>query len=254
MRKPLTIAIGAVVALAFAAAGLATVFTASGVSATTAAFSADKVSAVKARSCTGGDGKAFTITRGNYSGTVDATNPATELDGPLTIHALTTYSTTDGLGYVEGSFWVRDDDTRLTGRFSGTLKGTQLVGFLTGASRGHHARVLGNMSATFVPTTGFTAGALGSTSSAAPLAVVAGPVCKHAKPVRPVSVKGSVSAVGDGSVGSTITVASRGPSTATCTRDAASPATTGFVVGTKVGMKCEFVGTTWTLRELHKRS
>ena len=99
MRKPLTIAIGAVVALALAAAGLATVFTASGVSATTAAFSADKVSAVKARSCTGGDGKAFTITRGNYSGTVDATNPATELDGPLTIHALTTYSTTDGLGY-----------------------------------------------------------------------------------------------------------------------------------------------------------
>ena len=64
------------------------------------------------------------------------------------------------------------------------------------------------------------------------------------------SVDGKVSAVGDGSVGSTITVASRGPSTATCTRDATSPATTGIAVGTKVAMKCELIGTTWTLREL----
>jgi hypothetical protein len=256
MRKTLMLALGAALALAAAGAALAMVFTASGVSATTAGFATDKVTELKARTCTGADGKTFTVTNGHYTGTADFTNPATDLDGPLTINAHTTYSVTDGLGYVEGSFRVRDDSTRLRGRFAGTLKGTQFVGFLTAVSRGHHARVLGNLSATFAPTTGFSAGALGSTSSTAVLAVVAGPVCKgpkpDPKPARPVSVKGQVSAVGDGSVGSTITVTSKGPSTATCTRDATSPSTTGFTVGTKVEMKCAYVGTTWTLRELHK--
>ena len=177
--------------------------------------------------------------------------------GPLTIDARTTYSTTDGLGYVAGSFRVKDgrhDPNRLGGRFTATLKGSQLVGFLTASARGHHARVLGNLSATFVPATGFTAGAVGSTSSTAVLAVVAGPTCPKAEArteaAKARGVEGKVSAVGDGSVGSTITVASRGPSTATCTRDATSPATTGIAVGTKVAMKCELIGTTWTLREL----
>ena len=104
--------------------------------------------------------------------------------GPLTIDARTTYSTTDGLGYVEGSFRVKDDGTTEPSRrpVHGTLKGSQLVGFLTASSRGNHARVLGNLSATFVPATGFTAGAVGSTSSTAVLAVVAGPTCPKPKP------------------------------------------------------------------------
>ena len=253
MGKSLTIALAAAVALVTAAVAMAAVFTASGVSAATASFSTDKVSPVRSTSCTGGDGKAFTVTRGHYTGTAAFAAPAAELGGALTIDARTTYSTTDGLGYVEGSFRVKGDESRLTGRFTGTLKGSQLVGFLTASARGHHAHVLGNLSATFVPTTGFTAGAVGSTSSTAVLAVVAGPTCPKPKPApRPKvrGVEGKVSAVGDGSVGSTITVATRGPSTATCTRDATSPATTGIAVGTWVAMKCALIDTTWTLREL----
>ena len=257
MRKSLIIAIAAAIALVTAAIAVAAVYTASGVSTTTATFATDKVSPVRSASCTGTDGKAFTITHGRYTGTATFTAPAGELSGPLTIDARTTYSTTDGLGYVEGSFRVRDDrhdPNRLGGRFSGTLKGNQLVGFLTALARGHHARVLGNLSATFVPATGFTAGLVGSTSSTSVLGVVAGPTCPKSKPApKPQAriVDGKVSAIGDGAVGSTITVATRGPSTATCTRDAASPATTGIAVGTKVAMKCELVGTTWTLRSLH---
>jgi hypothetical protein len=257
MRKTVTIAVAAAVALATAAVAMAAVFTASGVSPTTATFSTDKVAKLKARTCTGADAKAFTLTDGHYTGVADFTNPATDLDGTLTIHAKTTYSTTDGFGWVEGSFRIHDHPTNLSGKFSGTLKGTDLVGFLTATSRGHHARVLGNLSATFNPATGFTGGALGSTSSTGVLAVIAGPVCKppkpapKPKPARPVSVHGVVSVVGDSSVGSTITVMSKGPSTATCTRDATSPATTGFAVGAKVEMKCELVGSTWTLRQLH---
>ena len=255
MRKTLVIAVAAAVALATAAIAMAAVFTASGVSATTATFATDKVK-LRSASCTGADGKAFTITQGRYTGTATFAAPAAELGGPLTIDARTTYSTTDGLGYVSGSFRVRDgrdDRNRLGGRFTATLKGSQLVGFVTASARGNHARVLGNLSATFVPATGFTAGAVGSTSSTAVLAVVAGPICPKPKPApRPQvrSVDGKVSAVGDGSVGSTITIARRGLLTATCTRDATSPATTGIAVGTKLAMKCELIGTTWTLRGL----
>jgi len=255
MRKTLIAAVAAAVMLVTAAIAVAAVYTASGVSAATATFSTDKVS-LRSASCTGADGKAFTITQGHYTGTATFAAPAAELSGPLTIDARTTYSTTDGLGYVSGSFRVKDDrhdPNRLGGRFTATLKGSQLVGFLTASARGHHAHVLGNLSATFVPTTGFTAGAVGSTSSTAVLAVVAGPTCPKPKPApRPKvrGVEGKVSAVGDGSVGSTITVATRGPSTATCTRDATSPATTGIAVGTWVAMKCALIDTTWTLREL----
>ncbi len=109
MRKTIMIGIVAAVALVTAAIAMAAVYTASGVSATTASFSTDKVSPLRSASCTGADGKAFTITHGHYTGTATFTAPAEELGGPLTIDARTTYSTTDGLGYVEGSFRVRDD-------------------------------------------------------------------------------------------------------------------------------------------------
>ena len=142
MRKTLCIALGAAVALVTAAVALAAVFTAAGVSATTATFSTDKVApTLHDRTCTGADGKAFTLTNGHYTGAADfthaghATSTARSRSTPQT-----TYSTTDGLGYVEGSFRVKDDRHRLSGRFTATLEGTgKLVGFLTASSRGNHA-------------------------------------------------------------------------------------------------------------------
>ncbi len=278
MRIKLILAIGAVAAVT-ASVAVAAVYTASGVSETTATFAASQTDDVKSRSCTGRDSKAFTLTHGRYTGTADFAIPGTELDGPLTIKARTVYSTTDGLGYVHGSFRVKDDDTRLVGKFTGTLKGNQLVGFLTATSRGHRARVLGNLSATFAPATGFSDGRIGVGSSGAVLAVLAGPICKHPKRddaaksddkqkregeskdedksdkqkrSRLVRVAGKVTAVGDGNVGSSITVAARGPATATCVRDDTSPSTSGFAVETKVLMRCELDGSTWKLRELKK--
>jgi hypothetical protein len=263
MRKTVLIALGAAIALVSAAVAMAAVYTASGVSATTATLATTQATDVKTRTCTGGDGKTFTITSGRYTGTADFTNPATDLDGPLTISARTTVESGSKLGYVEGSFRVKDDGTRVSGKFWGTLDdGGKLAGFLTGSSRGAHARVLGTLSGTFAPATGFVGNAsLGSAPTSAALAVVAGPVCKgKPKPEPPKtpkpkvsSVSGTVSAVGDGSVGSTITVMTKGPSYATCTRDATSPATTGVTVGTRVEMKCENINTTWTLRALKLR-
>jgi len=269
MRKTLIISAGAAVGLVAAAVAMAAVFTATGVSATTATLTTSTPSDVKTRACTGADGKSFAITNGHYTGTADFTTPATDLDGPLTIHARTTVETTAAsakLGYVEGSFRIKDDDTRVSGKFWGTLDGSgKLAGFLAGSSRGSHAKVLGTLSGTFAPATGFVGSALlGTNSSSAALAVVAGPVCKGPKPEpkpapkpRLSSVEGKVSAIGNGDVGSSISVMSKGPSTAVCFRDADSPATVpGFDVGTKVHMKCAFLGTApnqvWTLRELKK--
>ena len=265
MRKTLVIALGAAVALVTAAVAIAVVPAAVGVSEATAKFATTKTEELRTGSCTA-DGKTWQVTSAHYTGAVtDSANAI--LNGPLTIHARTTYSTTDSLGYVEGSFKVRDDDSRLSGKFSGTLQAGKLVGFLTATSRGNHAKVLGNISATFDPAaaTAFTSGALGSTSTGA-LAVVAGPACKTPKPEKPAKpakpapkpkkfeVKGTLAI--NGTPATSVTVTAKGPTTATCNLDGSSPALTGFANGDRVEMKCEGVvnntTTTWMLRELKK--
>ena len=271
MRRILFIALGTAVALATAAVAVAVVPSASGVSATTADFAAGTVAQSATRTCTGADARKYEVTEGRYTGTMTSTsNPVNLiLSGPLTIHARTTYDTTNSaakLGYVEGTFRVKDDDSRVSGRFWGTLSNGNLVGFLEGRARGHHAVVLGNMSAGFDPagTTGFTAGKLGLGSSTTMLAVIAGPRChgekdesrpepKPDKPVRPASVRGEVTALSD----KEIVVTSKGPTTTKCAIGTGSPATAGLL-NKQVEMKCEYLGAApnqiWTLTriELHR--
>jgi len=267
MRRTLIIALGTAAALATAAVAVA-VTSVAGVSTTTADFAAAKDdSKTHTRTCTGADAKTFEITDGRYTGTMTSTSPV--LAGPLTIHARTTYDTTNPaakLGYVEGSFRIKDDDSRVSGKFWGTLDASgNLVGFLEGKSRGNHAVVLGNMSAAFGPgTTGFVGGKLGTGGSTAVAAVIAGPVCKGpkpapkpdkpGKPARPVSVEGTVSALDTLAPDMSITLTTKKGDPKTCAIDASSPSTALFPVGTKdVEMKCVWVGTPTamlTLREL----
>ncbi len=244
MRRTLIIALGTAVALATAALAFAVVPSVVGVSVATATFSTNKIEKSKTRTCTA-DTKTWQITDGHYTGTVTSLNAV--LAGSLAIHARTTYNTTDKLGYVEGSFRVKDDDSRVRGKFSGTINDGKLVGFLTGKSHGNHAKVLGNLSAAFAgDSTNFTDGQLGSGSSAAVLAVVAGPACKGPKsdkPARTVSVKGEVTALPTVAP-FTITVTPKKGDAKTCAIGGSSPSTALFPVGTKnVEMKCEWVGT-----------
>lgn len=270
MRKRGLIAGGVAAALTTAAVATAAVFTASGITPTTAhGFTAAKTS-VESRSCTGADNKQFTITRGRYTGSVNFDNPAAELDGPLTIDARTTYSTTDGYGIVEGSFRVKDADTRLSGKITGTLKGTQFVGYLGASARGAHATVVGNISATFDPATGFTAGEVGSGSSTAVLAVLAGPVCKGSKSEhksehsgsgstqkpKTIRVEGTVASLGANNA--SVTVTAKGPVTATCYTDSTTAALlNGLAPQAKVEITCASatpnVATSWMLKTLKKK-
>ncbi len=253
MRRTLVISIGAAVALVSAAVAMAAVFTAAGVSSTTATLTTTAATTVKTRQCTGADGKAFEITNGRYTGTADFTNPATDLDGPLTISARTTYDTAAKLGYVEGSFRVKDSDTRVSGRFVGTLdKDGNMVGLLTGSSRGNHARVLGTLSGRFSPATGFAnPGAILGSGSIVSQAVIAGPVCKGSKSnaksehksdksTRPIMVTGVVTV---DTANAKITVKPRKGADQTCSIPSGSSLTNGISNNDMVAMKCELVGT-----------
>jgi hypothetical protein len=262
MRKRLLIALGATVALVAAATAYAA-FTASGISTTTATFTTATASDVKTRQCTGGDGKAFTLTDARFTGTADFSNPAADLDGPATFHIKTTVDDASHLGYVQGDVKVKDADTDFHGKFVGTLDGAgKFSGFLTGdAHKDSKANVLGTLSGTFAGNTGFASpgASLGAAPTSAAFAVIAGPVCKKAKEPKPpkpphnqkFDIHGTISALGAGPP-QTITVIGKGPTTATCTLDTSSPSLTGFVVNDKVKMKCEQINNVWTLRELKK--
>lgn len=121
MRRQLVIALGATVALVAAATAVAAVFTASGISTTTGTLTSAQAGDVKSRTCTGGDGKSFTITDARFTGTADFTNPGAELDGPLTVYVRSTVDNGTRLGVVQGSFKVKDDDTNLRGASSARL-------------------------------------------------------------------------------------------------------------------------------------
>ena len=129
VRRILISGLAAAVALATAGFALATLKSA-GVSSATATFSAAKQRS-ETRTCTG-DGDTYEITNGRYVGTIDFADPNSDLDGPVTIHARTVLNKTDGIGYVAGTFWVKDDDRRAHGSLWAVIDGN---GNLDGAGR-----------------------------------------------------------------------------------------------------------------------
>ena len=261
MRRTLTIAIGTAAALVTAAVAFAVAPTIVDVSEATATFRTTTIEKPKVRTCTA-DARTWETTDAHYIGIVTSGNAL--LAGALAIHAKTRYSATDKLGYVDGSFQINDGDSRVRGKLSGTINGDQLVGFLTGKARGRHATVYGNLSATFAGgATSFESGEIGANGSKAPLAILAGPVCKMPKPEnekkaekpknarKSVEAKGDITGLADGTPATITVTGKKGP--VTCNVDADYPIPAGFPVGTKdVEMKCEAAGdpAVWTLRKL----
>ena len=201
-------------------------------------------------------------------GQADFANPASDLDGPLTINARTVVSTADDLGYVTGSFRIKDDDTRFAGAFSGTLKGDKLVGFLAGVvagQQGQRAREperdvraghrLQRGSSRLEQLDPVLAdrrrpGLQGSQAESKPEPKPASRSGRSSP--APPRVLGEVSAVGNEPSAARSPSRRRGRRRQRATRDATSPSTAGFPVGTRVLMVCEKVDTAWTLRKLTK--
>jgi hypothetical protein len=152
MRKLLFAIVGLVALVASSVAvahGIEGANTASAVSGT---FSA-AAGTVNSRSCTTSDGKSVTVTSGTYTGTASGD---AALSGAITLRVQSTVNTTDNVGVVSGTFKI---GTAARGAFSTVYDGGQVAGLATG--QGGKTALLGNVSATFSPTGGFTNGKIG---------------------------------------------------------------------------------------------
>lgn len=259
MRRTLVFALAAVTALSLASVAVATLRSA-GISATTATFQAAK-SRTDTRTCTG-DGDTYQISHGWYVGTVDFASPNDDLDGPVALHVNSVLNQTDGIGWVQGWFRVKDDvndqDARHAhGHFWGTLDGTgKLDGFIQGRVNRRLALLVGGMSATFTPDGGFVDGRIGNAANHNAAALIGRP-CKDSKPVKtPVAVrlavKGEVSAISADSI--TVNPRDGSPAQSCKIVSGKSPSTDGVAVGTKVDVNCALVDGQMTLLKLHKRN
>ena len=251
MRKTILIAVVARVALVDRGAWPMPSYTASGVSAATATFSTDKVSPLRTASCTGADGKAFTVTqrplhrRGQLHGAgAPQSSTARSRSTPAPSTARRTASATS-----TGSFRVQDTMPEppqwpLHGNAQGDAARRLPRRVVTRPSRPRARQPECDVHAD---------DRLRVRSDR--LDQLHGGSCSHRRPDLPEGearaeagpgaqgvpchVEGTISAISiETPSAAQSRSASRGPSTATCTRDAASPSTTGFKIGDRVEMGC----------------
>jgi hypothetical protein len=107
------------------------------------------------RTCTTTDGKSITVTNGKYTGTAlgDA-----DLAGAITLRVRSVVNTTDKVGTVSGAFRVDASGRDTTGAFSTVYDNGAIAGLATARAHSPGAKIVGNLSATFDPATGFAAG------------------------------------------------------------------------------------------------
>lgn len=250
MRRIILSAVAATAALATAGLALATL-NASGVSATTATFSAAKQRS-ETRTCTG-NGDTYEITNGRYAGTIDFADPNSDLDGPVVLQVRSVLNKTKGVGYVQGWLRTKDDDRRGHGAFVGTLDGSGNVdGFFQGRVNRKYAVLLGGVSAKFSADGGFTDGRLGSGTVNLP-AVLAGRPCTDSKPAGvavKLVVKGTVSALDAAKI--TVDPRDKTAAQACEIKAGTSPSLGDVKVGSEVEMGCGLVDGKMTLLKLKK--
>jgi hypothetical protein len=247
MRRIVLLALAALATLAVAGLALAQLTT-TGTEAVSATFTATNVVRTDTRTCTGTDG-AYEITHARYDG--QATSATAGLAGPLQIRVKSVYNTTEKLGFVDGTIYLRGTDRRAIGRFSAVNTNGVLDGYLTGhVSRG--AALRGSLTAGFTRTGGFTDGKLG-TGSSTNTALLSGRICIGKS--QPASVKLVVRGTVEAISSSSISVKPRdGSATQACSIVAGmSPRTTGVDPGDDVEISCVLVNGAMTLVKIHRR-
>lgn len=232
MRKLIltTVSLVALVATGVAVAhGIEGAKTATAVSGTFTAAAGN----VKSTTCTTSDGKTIVATRGTYTGTASG---STDLTGNVTIDASSVVNTTDNVGTVEGRIRI-GDGTRAA--FSGVYDHGALAGLAVGHTK-TPAALLGNVSATFAPTTGFTSGKIGGGTAGGSAVEISRASCASSSTTKQRSeARGTISAISS----SSITVAGL-----TCATP--SDLTSQYKTGDAVRIDCTFSGTTNTLAKI----
>src|SRR3954453_19141067 len=107
------------------------------------------------RTCTTTDGKAITVTDGKYTGTAAGD---TDLAGAITLRVRSVINTTDKVGTVHGAFRIEVSGRDTVGAFSTVYDNGAIAGLAPARAHDPGAKILGNLSATFDPASGFAAG------------------------------------------------------------------------------------------------
>ncbi len=229
--KKITIVAAALAALASAGIAVAHgIDGAQSVAAVSATFSAAPAAGSgDTRTCTTSTGKTIASTRATYTGTATGTG-TTDLTGPVTIAAQSTIDTTDDIGVVNGTLRVGKTEARFTAVYDrGTIAGTA-----SGHGATPRVQLLGNVSAGFTPTGGFTSGKIGGGTGGGSAVELTPGACAPAKPSPPQRESSSADGAVSAASSTSITVAGL-----TCTVPASLAAkVTALHVGDRVEIRC----------------
>lgn len=232
MRKLILAVVGAaalvVTSIAVAHGGFGGAQTASEVAGTFTATSSN----VSTKTCTTSDNKTLVVTSGKYTGTASGD---TDLAGAITIEARSVVNTTDKVGTVDGFFRIDtsgNGDT--TAAFSTVYKNGSIAGVAVGRARTPHARLLGNISATFDPSSGFTSGQIGGGTAGGAAVELGGTSCNDSSSSHErADARGAISALSSDS----ITVAGL---TCAIPSDQSSDVNSKYKQGDVVAIHCSF--------------
>jgi hypothetical protein len=209
-----------------------------------ATFSAS-AGTTSSRTCTTNDGKTITVTEGKYTGT--ATGDA-DLAGPITLRVRSVINTSDKVGTVNGAFRIEVSGHDTVGAFSTVYDNGAIAGLATARAHDPGAKIVGNLSATFDPASGFAAGAKigGGTNGGSAVELGRGS-CKPAENHPEHSAaRGAISALSTASV----TVAGL---TCNLPSDTAADINAKFKTGDNVEIRCDFTNSANTLTRIEKR-
>ena len=209
-----------------------------------ATFSAS-AGTTSSRTCTTSDGKSITVTNGKYTGT--AAGDA-DLAGPITLRVRSVINTTDKVGTVNGAFRVDVSGRDTTGAFASVYDNGAIAGLATARAHSPGAKIVGNLSATFDPATGFATGSKIGGGTSGGSAVELGPSsCRPANNHPEHSAaRGAISALSTAS----ITVAGLLCNLPT---NKSADINAKFKTGDNVEIRCEFANGQNTLTRIEKR-
>lgn len=196
------------------------------------------------RTCTTTDGKTITVTDGKYTG---AAAGDTDLAGAITLRVRSIVNTTDKVGTVNGAFRIDVSGRDTWGAFSTVYDNGAIAGLATARAHDPGTRIVGNLSATFDPSTGFTGGKIGGGTSGGSAVELGRGSCKPSQTQNEhSSARGAISALSTAS----ITVAGL---TCTLPSNKSADINAKFKTGDNVEIRCDFANGQNTLTRIDKR-
>ena len=158
-------------------------------------------SSTSTRTCTTSDSKTIVVTNGTYTG---KSSGDADLTGDITLRTRSVVNTTNGVGTVSGSFAIDVAKGRNTrGAFATVYDHGSIAGLATGRAHEPSALLLGNISASFDPSSGFSNGKIGGGTGGGGAVEIAAAGCKAQgtqAPKEHSEARGSISAVSTTSI------------------------------------------------------